>query len=92
MSSDPFQPQKFTVQTVLSGRIDVKCPICGHDEFLLNVPVDIDRAQREGFRNVVVGIYGEDGLAALPVNFRHCANCGFVLNFVIGKFSDGEKP
>ena len=88
---DPFQPQKWTVPTVLKGRINVQCPICGHDEFLPNVPVDIKRAQREGFRNVVVGVYGDDGLAALPVNFRHCANCGYVLNFVLGKFSDGEK-
>jgi hypothetical protein len=87
--TDPIIPHKFSVPTVLKGRIEVRCPICGHDEFL-GVTPDIERAKREGFRHVIMGVYGADQLAALAVRFRHCANCGFILKFVIGKFSEGE--
>ena len=80
----------FSVPTVRSGRCEVKCPICGSAEFLSTTP-DIDRAKREGFRNVIVGMYGDAAMAALPVKFQHCANCGYVLQFIIGKFPDGEQ-
>jgi hypothetical protein len=89
--SDTFQPKKFQVPTVLTGRINVVCPICGHDEFLSVVP-DLEWAKREGFRHVIVGVYGENTLAAQAVRFQHCANCGYVLKFVIGKFPEGETP
>ena len=79
-------PRKFSVPTIKSGRLDVKCPICGHDEFLSPVPHDLDRAKREGFRHVIMAIFGADTLAAQPVRFQHCANCGYVLQFVIGEF------
>jgi len=87
--TDPVRPQKFSVPTVRGGRKDVICPICAHDEFL-GVNPDVERAKREGFRHVIVGVYGEDRLAALSVRFQHCANCGFILKFVIGKFPEGE--
>jgi hypothetical protein len=86
---EPVQPKKFKVPTVDKGHIDVRCPICGHDEFLSVVP-DLEWAKREGFRHVIVGVYGESALAVQPVRFQHCANCGFVLNFVIGHFPGGE--
>jgi hypothetical protein len=87
--SDTLQPKKFAVPTVHKGRIDVRCPICGHDEFLSVVP-DAERAKREGFRHVIVGVYGESTLAVQAVRFQHCANCGYILKFVIGKFPEGE--
>ncbi len=87
---EPVQPKKFKVQTVLKGRIDVVCPVCGHDEFLSAVPEDMEWAKREGFRHVIVGVYGDSALAVQAVRFQHCANCGFVLNFVIGQFPGGE--
>jgi hypothetical protein len=85
-----FQPKKFSVPAVKQGRVNVRCPICDHDEFLSAAP-DIETAKREGFRHVVVGIYGEDTLAAQVVRFQHCANCGYVLNFMFGQFP-GEEP
>jgi hypothetical protein len=88
--ADQFKPTKFSVPTVAGDRQGVHCPICRHDEFLNIVP-NIDRAQKEGFRNVIMGLYGSDGLAALPVNVRYCANCGHVLNFIIGKFPQGDQ-
>lgn len=36
-------------------------------------------------------MYGDAAMAALPVKFQHCANCGYVLQFIIGKFPDGEQ-
>jgi hypothetical protein len=87
--TDPVRPKKYSVPTVLGGRREVTCPVCDHDEFLAVSP-DIERAKRDGFRHVVMGVYGTDQLAALPVRFQHCANCGFILKFVIGKFSEGE--
>ena len=86
---EPFQPKKFKVQTIDDGPVEVVCPICGHEEFLTIVP-DLEWAKREGFRNVIVGVYGDSALAVQPVRFQHCANCGFVLNFVIGQFPEGE--
>jgi hypothetical protein len=92
-----FQPKKFQVPTVLKGRINVICPICGHDEFLTVTP-DLERAKKEGFQHVIVGVYGESAvastsaLAAQVVRFQHCANCGYVLNFVIGQFPEGDPP
>ena len=88
---DALQPKKFTIPTVNQERITVRCPICGHDEFLSAVP-DVEWAKREGFRHVVMGVYGEDTLAAQIVRFQHCANCGYILNFVIGQFPGGETP
>jgi hypothetical protein len=89
--SNTFQPKKFQVPTVHKGRINVVCPICGHDEFLSVTP-DLERAKKEGFQHVIVGVYGESALAAQVVRFQHCANCGYVLNFVIGQFPEGEAP
>jgi hypothetical protein len=90
--TEPVKPRPFAVPTVNSpGRKQVLCPICGHNEFLSFAP-DIELAKKEGFRHVVVGVYGTDQLAAMPVRFQHCANCGYILNFVIGKFPEGEAP
>jgi hypothetical protein len=87
---DPVQPKKFTIQTVKQRDFGVVCPVCGHDEFLGSAP-DLERVKREGFKNVVVGVYGRDNLVAMPIKFQHCANCGFVLQFAIGKFPEETK-
>jgi hypothetical protein len=86
--ADPLQPRKFSIPTVFGGRQEIACPICKHNEFLTYVP-DLELAKKEGFRHVVTGVYGEDQLFALPVRFQHCANCGFILHFVIGDFKEG---
>jgi hypothetical protein len=83
-------PKKITVPTVAKDRIAVVCPICRHDEFLTSAP-DMERVQKEGFRNVVMGVYGADRLVAMPIRFQHCANCGFILQFAIGKFPEEKK-
>jgi hypothetical protein len=90
LMSEPFQPKPFSVPTLRGGRKEVRCPICQHDEFLSVTP-DVEKAKKEGFRHVVMGIYGDTTLAALPVRFQHCANCGYVLNFIIGKFTGGGE-
>ncbi len=87
---EPIKPRKLKVPTVLTGSRDMRCPVCGHDEFLTFAP-DLEKAKLEGFRHVIMGVYGEDQLHALPVRFWHCANCGYVLNFIIGRFTDGEQ-
>ena len=87
---DPLRPQKFFVPTVKGERKHVVCPICGHDEFLAVKP-DAERQKVHGFRHVEIGMYGTDQFAALPIRFQHCANCGYILKFVIGHFSDGDK-
>jgi hypothetical protein len=89
--TEPIKPRKFSVPTVHDGRRDVICPICGHDEFLSFAP-DIELAKQQGFRHVVMGIYGRDQLAAMAVRFQHCANCGYIMTFVIGNFPGGEAP
>jgi hypothetical protein len=79
------RPHKFNVTTVLRGPVEVKCPICGHDEFLSAQPLNMEMAKEKGFRHVIMGMFGNDQLAAQPVRFQHCANCGYVIQFVIGK-------
>lgn len=85
------RPHKFAVPTILKGTVVVRCPICGHDEFLSAQPQDIELAKEKGFRHVIMGMFGNDQLAAQPVRFQHCANCGYVLQFVIGKFAKGNQ-
>lgn len=79
--SSDNDPLSF-VQTVNDGRIELRCPVCRHDKFLASGPVGADRP---GFRHVLVGLSGKDSMMATPVGFRHCANCGFVLQFMIAK-------
>jgi ribosomal protein S27E len=85
-----IQPKKSFVQTVFKGRIEVRCPVCGHDEFLPAEPEDMAKAKREGFRHVRVGVFGDASLVVQPVRFQHCANCGYILTFVIGKFDETD--
>jgi uncharacterized Zn finger protein len=85
------RPHKFTVPTILKGPVAVRCPICGHDEFLSAEPEDLELAKEKGFRHVIVGMFGNEQLAAQPVRFQHCANCGYVIQFVIGKFKQEEQ-
>jgi rubrerythrin len=83
--AEPLKPRKLDLPTVRGERTEVRCPICGNDEFLSFAP-DVEKAKREGFRHVIMGMYGEDQLNALPVRFWYCANCGYTLNFIIGRF------
>lgn len=90
--TEPMQPRKLSIPTALTGPVELVCPICKHDEFLTFAP-DIERAKKEGFRHVIVGMYGLDQLQALAVKFWHCANCGYIMKFVIGQFPSEEgKP
>ena len=84
------RPGKFTVTTLLRGPVGVKCPICEHDEFLSAEPEDMELVREKGFRHVIMGMFGNDQLAAQPVRFQHCSNCGYVIQFVIGKFPKGK--
>lgn len=85
------RPRKFTVSTIFKGPVDVKCPICGHEEFLSAEPDDMELVKEKGFRHVILGIFGNDQLATQPVRFQHCANCGYVIQFVIGKFPGKQE-
>jgi hypothetical protein len=85
----PVKPQKVRVPTALTGPQEVSCPVCRYDQFLTFAP-DIDRAKAEGFRHVIMGVYGENQLHALPVRFWHCGNCGYVLNFVMAPTEDRD--
>src|ERR1700730_2273267 len=78
----PVTPQTATVATALNGPKNVTCPICAYHQFLTYAP-DLEKAKAEGFRHVIMGVYGANELHALPVRFWHCANCGYVLNFVM---------
>jgi hypothetical protein len=81
------EKKKFSVQTA-KGRIPVECPVCGGDQFLDIGPAE--DAQRRGFRHVVVGVSGENHLAWIPVRFKFCENCGFILQFVIQSGGGGD--
>jgi hypothetical protein len=72
--------KKFSVPA-LSGQVHVKCPICANEEFLDSGPAD--ESERRGFRHVVVGVSGSNRLAYIPVRFKFCSNCGFIVQFVI---------
>jgi hypothetical protein len=86
------RPHKFPVRTILKGTIEARCPICGHDEFMSAAPDNLELAKEKGFRHVIVGMFGDDQLAAQPVRFQHCANCGYVIQFVIGRFKqEGQQ-
>jgi hypothetical protein len=85
------RPHPFSVPTIFKGRVNVKCPICGHEEFLTSEPEDMELVKEKGFRHVIVGMFGNDQFATQPVRFQHCANCGYVLQFVFGKFPQGKQ-
>jgi hypothetical protein len=65
----------------LSGEVDLTCPICAHREFLSSGPVD--EVHRRGFRHVIIGVTNDNNLMYLPVRFFACANCGYLLKFMI---------
>lgn len=86
MSQEP-EPKAFSFQAI-SGKVDVKCPICGFDKFLDTGPTKDE--ERRGFRHVIVGVSGKKRLAYLPIRFKFCANCGFILQFMIPSRNDAE--
>ena len=76
----PTKPHKLVIPT-LSGQTEVTCPICQNKEFLDSGPPE--EIERRGYRHVAVGITGTNCLAYIPVRFKFCGNCGFILQFVI---------
>jgi hypothetical protein len=87
--ADPTsQEHEFYIQAASGDRVKVVCPVCRNDKFLTSGPPPEARA---GFRHVVMGLTGRDSLSATPVKFQHCANCGYIVQFMISR-TDKEEP
>jgi hypothetical protein len=87
------QPNEETYRITLGdgSSIEVHCPICGGKHFSSAKPPQIPEGK--GFQHVIIGREverieeeqrGSPGRTmALPIKFKFCVNCGFVLKFIL---------
>jgi ribosomal protein L37E len=83
---EPSDAKPFQVETVDGREINVKCPICGNDTFSTARPEATTSGV--GFQHVITGREFADGkqtgpLMALPIKFQYCANCGYIIKFLL---------
>jgi hypothetical protein len=90
------EPVPFSVTLEDGTRLQLKCPICGHDKFATAGPPRSEAGH--GFQHVIVGqivpASGEKkslGTLSLPIRFQFCANCGYILKFMIHKRESNEE-
>lgn len=93
MQNSKPEPRPFVIATSSGEDVAVKCPVCAYDKFITARPkIDEDGI---GFRHVIVGqsLSGDQPLQflALPVRFKACANCGYVLKFMLTDQANGEE-
>lgn len=87
MGKETFESKEFFVAGSDGSTIPVHCPICNHNKFVSARPQDDDSGM--GFQHVIVGKQfrrNEPESArtlTLPVRFQSCANCGYILKFLI---------
>lgn len=86
--SEKDQPDEtFRIKVADGANVQVRCPVCGTDKFGSARPHQDER--RLGFQHVIVGREFKDGMPGqsmtLPVRFKFCLNCGFVLKFILGQ-------
>jgi rubredoxin len=79
-------PLPLLVRTAENKEISVVCPICGKSKFL-SVRAETVEAGA-GFQHLTLGQEVKPGGAlgsfvALPVRFHACANCGYILKFLM---------
>jgi hypothetical protein len=87
MSDDSQKSQTWQVPTSNGGEIQVRCPICGGNHFGSARPPQDE--SRLGFRHVIAGqlvdfeTNAPVGASALPVKFKYCLTCGYILKFML---------
>jgi hypothetical protein len=77
-----------TVNTASGREVSLTCPVCGNEEFLSSGPEDEEL--RKGFRHVIMGVTGSDATLFQPVRFFACADCGYILKFLLPSEKEGE--
>ena len=79
--------ETFRIKVADGKSVEVQCPICRTNRFGSARPPQDER--RLGFQHVIVGREFEDGAPGrtmtLPVRFKFCLNCGYVLKFILGQ-------
>lgn len=65
----------------ITGDVQIKCSVCGHDTFLDTGPPNV--ADRKGFTHVTIGLTGKKELAFKIIRRKFCANCGYIMEFMI---------
>ena len=91
MSKEEPKEENYRI-TLGDGRtIDVQCPICGSTHFSSAKPPYL--SEGKGFQHVIIGREVERNeleqrsspgkTMALPIKFKFCVNCGFVLKFIL---------
>jgi len=83
----PENGQLYSFRSSDGSLIEVKCPICAHDKFIDSGPSDLTK--RRGFFHVVVGVAGDGKMLSMPVRFKACSRCGFIVQNLI--FRDEEQ-
>lgn len=81
------EPHDIALPTVSGEKVKLRCPICASEEFLDSGPPE-EEVRKLGFQHVIVGLLAKKRIVTNPVRFKHCANCGYVLQFVIGSFPE----
>jgi ribosomal protein S27AE len=79
-------PQPLSVKTAEGKEISVVCPICSNNTFMSVRAQSIETGA--GFQHLTLGqeVRPEGALGAfvaLPVRFQACANCGYILKFLM---------
>lgn len=93
MSEDNSNNSAFYITKSNGEQHKVACPICGGEEFGSARPPQEDG---KGFYHVITGREKdietkESGdLLSIPVNFRFCLGCGYVVKFMIPRGKDGS--
>jgi DNA-directed RNA polymerase subunit RPC12/RpoP len=74
-------PSEWEFPTLDGKKAKVTCPVCGSKQFVSLGPPD--ETSRKGFQHVIMGRTVAGNLLSLPVRSRHCANCGYILRFLL---------
>jgi hypothetical protein len=90
---DSKKTNSYFIKLADGGTLQVKCPVCGASEFSSARPPSPN--PKAGFQHVAPGrefIDGKPGnILVLPIKFRYCLNCGFILNFVLEQGQRGDE-
>jgi hypothetical protein len=85
MSEEESKGEAFHLKAADGSEIKIRCPVCSADRFGSARPPQSKPGI--GFQHVIIGRELESGspgnTLSLPVKFKFCLNCGFILKFII---------
>lgn len=87
MGKQDLTPDSQSIRTDDGREVELTCPVCAHNQFVR--PRAEASTEGAGFQHVVVGrevmVDGSSKVLMLPVRFLACANCGYIMKFLLPK-------